>query len=324
MRDAFIIEDADAGARLDRLLFARGYSLSRTAVQRAIAQGDICLNGKICKPGCKVKAGDVVEGDVKLPVELAARPQKIDLNIVYEDEHIIVINKQRGMVVHPAAGSVEGTLVNALLYRCPDITGVGDRIRPGIVHRLDKDTTGLMVVAKNGRAHLNLARDIQRREVKRIYLAFVYGMPEDARGIIDAPIGRHPTDRKKMSIRQDGRVASTGYRVLECHDGISLVEATLMTGRTHQIRVHMAAIGHQVVGDPVYGPRRIPSAVKSPAVRHLIEELKGQALHAFRLSFRHPATGEEMCFEAPLPPDTALLLDALRAAPDEEVEEIGF
>ncbi|MDD4558576.1 MAG: RluA family pseudouridine synthase [bacterium] len=324
MKDAFIVEKTETGLRLDRLLFEKGYSPSRTAVQRAIAQGDIRLNGMICKPGCKVKAGDVVEGDVKLPAEPIVRPQKIKLDIIYEDEYIIVINKPRGLIVHPAAGSTEGTLVNALLHHYPDIAGIGDHMRPGIVHRLDKDTTGLMVAAKNAAAYLNLARDFQRRDVKRIYLALLYGRPEAKKGIIDAPIGRHPIDRKRMAVRRDGRHAATEYRVIESHDGISLVEATLMTGRTHQIRVHMAAIGHPVAGDHVYGPRRIPAAVQSAAVRHLIESLKGQALHAFRLGFRHPVTGKEMCFEVPLPPDITLLLNTLRADPGEEAEEIDF
>jgi 23S rRNA pseudouridine1911/1915/1917 synthase len=324
MKDAFVVGETEAGLRLDRLLFEKGYSPSRTAVQRAIVQGEIRLNGMICKPGSKVKAGDVVEGDVKLPAEQIIRPQKIKLDIIYEDEYIIVINKPRGLVVHPGAGSAEGTLVNALLHRYPDIVDIGDHTRPGIVHRLDKDTTGLMVAAKNATAYLNLARDFQRRDVKRIYLALVYGRPEAKRGIIDAPIGRHPVDRKRMAVRRNGRHATTEYRVVESHDGISLVEAALMTGRTHQIRVHMAAIGHPVVGDPLYGPGRIPAAVRSTAVRHLIEGLKGQALHAFRLAFKHPATGKKMCFEVPLPPDISLLLNTLRIDSGEEVGKVDF
>lgn len=312
MTGALIVGAEDAGKRLDLLLYEKGYAPSRAIIQRAVVQGHISVNGGRCKPGFRVRPGDTIEGCIRPAEELAAVPQDIEVDILYQDDDIIVVNKPRGMVVHPAAGSREGTLVNALLFHCPGLTGVGDRIRPGIVHRLDKDTTGLLVIAKNSQAHINLSRAIQHRQVERRYLALVYGRPEKDEGIIDAPLGRHRVDRKKMAINPDGRSALTRYRTKERYRGMTLLDVSLMTGRTHQIRVHMAAIGHAVVGDPLYGPARIPQQVAADAdIKHLIESLGGQALHAARLTFDHPINGERMDFEAPLPDDMAALLAAL-------------
>lgn len=230
-------------------------------------------------------------------------PEEIPLDIVYEDADLVVVNKPRGMVVHPAAGNYRGTLVNALLNHCRDLSGINRALRPGIVHRLDKDTTGLLVVAKNDTAHLDLACQIKERRVKRQYLALVHGHPPQE-GTVDAPIGRHPVHRKKMAVEpRHGRPAVTHFRVLERYPGYALVEARLETGRTHQVRVHMAYIGHPLLGDPVYAPRR-------PRLG-----LAGQALHACTLGFRHPRTGEYLEFRAPLPRDFEEVLEHLRDKP---------
>ena len=222
------------------------------------------------------------------------------MEIVYQDADIAVINKPKGLVVHPAAGNAQGTLVNALLYCLDGLSGINGEIRPGIVHRLDKDTSGLLVVAKNDTAHRDLEKQIKNREVKRVYQALVHGTPEPEDGAVNAPIGRHRTDRKKMAVVPDGRYALTHYRVLEHLGGSSLIEARLETGRTHQIRVHMASIGHPVIGDTVYGKGRETLG------------LKGQALHAIQLGFRHPASHEWVQFNAPLPDDFQQALEKLR------------
>ena len=218
---------------------------------------------------------------------MTALPEKIDLDIVYEDDDVIVVNKKNGMVVHPAAGNESGTLVNALLKHLDNLSGIGGEIRPGIVHRIDKDTSGLLLVAKNDRAHVSLSEQIKAHTVHRAYKAILIGGFKDDEGFVDAPIGRHPTDRKKMAIVPDGREARTNWQVLQRLKGATLIEARLTTGRTHQIRVHMASIGHPVLGDPVYGPKKSPYAVSG-----------GQLLHAYRIGFVHPVTGKELLFEA--------------------------
>jgi len=231
---------------------------------------------------------------------MEARPKPIPLDIVYEDDDIIVINKPQGMVVHPAAGARAGTLVNALLAHTRGLSGIGGKERPGIVHRLDKDTSGLLVVAKHDRAHISLARQLQAREVLREYAAIVHGRVRADRGRVDAPIGRHPVNRKRMAVVFGGRPAVTDYEVLERFAEYSYLRLVLQTGRTHQIRVHMAHLGHPVVGDPVYGSRRSPW------------ELEGQCLHARRLGFRHPRTGAWMTFTTPLPEHMERVLEDLR------------
>lgn len=230
-------------------------------------------------------------------------PENIPLDILYEDSDIIVVNKARGMVVHPATGIYTGTLVNALLYHCKDLSGINGEIRPGIVHRLDKDTSGVMVAAKNDTAHLDLAEQIRTKTAHRIYWAIVYGNIKEEAGIIKGDIGRHPTDRKKMAIvHEHGKPAVTHFRVLERFGDYTLVECRLETGRTHQIRVHMTSIGHPLVGDPKYGPRRsCPFAIE------------GQALHSLQLELTHPRTRERMTFKAPLPEDMEKILRTLRA-----------
>ncbi|OUM98738.1 MAG: RNA pseudouridine synthase [Firmicutes bacterium ZCTH02-B6] len=298
-RELIVPADAD-GQRLDRWLAAAGVGPSRAFVQRLIDGGLVQVEGRPAAASHKLRPGQRVTVYIPPPEPAEAQPEAIPLDVVYEDEDVIVINKRQGMVVHPAAGNRAGTLVNALLAYCPDLSGIGGKERPGIVHRLDKDTSGLLVVAKNDRAHISLARQIQAREAVREYVAIVHGRVSSDRGRIDAPIGRHPVDRKRMAVVPGGRSAVTDYEVLERFPGYTCVRAKLQTGRTHQIRVHMAHIGHPVVGDPVYGPRRCPW------------NLNGQCLHAFRLGFRHPRTGEWMSFTAPLPPHMEKVLRDLR------------
>ena len=251
------------------------------------------MDGRVEKANARVKQGSTVELTLPEaePVELT--PQNLPLDIVYQDSDIVVVNKARGMVVHPAAGNPDGTLVNALLYWVKDLAGIGGELRPGIVHRIDKDTTGLLVVAKNDAALNSLAEQIQQKTAKRTYLAIVDGVVRQDEGRVDAPIGRHPKDRKKMAVVPNGRAAATNYRVLERYDGHTLVECVLETGRTHQIRVHLARIGHPVTGDPLYG--------KTDGRLHL----HAQALHAFKLVLTHPTSGVRMEFFA-LPPSDFL------------------
>jgi 23S rRNA pseudouridine1911/1915/1917 synthase len=290
--------DAD-GMRLD-VAIARdpSFGRSRSFARKLIDDGLVFVNGRVAKPSQALKAGDSVEYSVPPAIPIEALPEQISLDIVYEDGDIVVINKERGMVVHPAAGNLTGTLVNALLAHCKDIGVIGDKIRPGIVHRLDKDTTGLLVVAKNERALHGLQAQIKSKRARRTYLALVIGNPPDE-GDIDAPVGRDPHNRKKMAVVPSGRSAQTHFLVIERFPNLALLMVTLGTGRTHQIRVHMAHIGFPVYGDTVYGPHR-PS-----------KELPAQALHAVELAVDHPATGERMVFQAEPPDDFARLLRGL-------------
>jgi 23S rRNA pseudouridine1911/1915/1917 synthase len=290
----------ETGARLDMFLAGRFEQYTRSRIKNLIDEGKATVNGKTAKAGLKLAAGDAVELDVPELAAVDTQPEEIPLNIIYEDSSLLVINKPRGMVVHPAAGNKNGTLVNALLNHCTDLSGIAGELKPGIVHRLDKDTTGLLVVAKNDRAHLSLSKQIGEKSAKRIYLALVEGNITQDQGRVDAPLGRSLSDRKKIAVVEDGRQAATEYFVLERFSGITLVECHLETGRTHQIRVHMRHIGHPVVGDLTYGARR---------QRYT---LVGQLLHAARLEFTHPETGERMKFEAPLPDDFAKVLEGLR------------
>ncbi len=285
--------------------------LSRAAAQRLIREGNVLLNGRASKPSESVKTGDELRVTIPPPVEAAARPQPIALNVVYEDEDLIVVNKPSGMVVHPGAGNPDGTLVNALLHHCRELAGVGGKLRPGIVHRLDKETSGLLVAAKNDAAYRSLQQQIQVRTAVREYWALVWGCVENDEGRIEAPIGRHPRHRQKMAANvPHARNAVTDYRVLERFKRMTLLQAHLQTGRTHQVRVHFAHIGHPVVGDPLYGRGRASGLAQF--MRELVAGLHGQALHARRLCFDHPHTGERLEFEAPLPEDFATLLDVLR------------
>lgn len=278
----------ETGERLDVYL-AKVLTLSRSMIKKIIDDGGVLLNGKTAKPSQIVNAGDTVAVRYQRPVEASAKPQTIPLEILYEDEELIVVDKPRGMVVHPAAGNPDGTLVNALLAHCQDLSGIGGVLRPGIVHRIDKDTSGILVVAKTDRAHLGLAKQFHDHTIERRYIAIVHGILKQTEGTILGPIGRHPFRRTEMAVVARGRRAVTHYRCLEQMAKYAKIEARLETGRTHQIRVHLSHIGHPLVGDPVYGRKneRVP--------------IEGQALHAAVLGFVHPLSGETLRFEAKLP-----------------------
>ena len=303
IRHRLVVKD-DIGERLDVWLSrADGLSLSRSHAQKLIREGRVLLNGSPGKSSSKVRRDDEVVVEIPDPEPVDAVPEDIPLDVVYEDPDVLVVNKPRGMVVHPGAGVKSGTLVNAVLHRCGDLLGINDVIRPGIVHRLDKDTTGLMVVAKNAASYESLAGQIRNRTVERVYLALVHGLVKEGEGTVEAPIGRHPVHRKRMAVvRTGGRQAVTTFRVVERFRAHTLLECRLKTGRTHQIRVHMAYIGHPVVGDPVYGRKKGDSGMG----------LRGQALHAWRLSFDHPRTGRRLTFTAPVPDDFQAILSRLR------------
>lgn len=287
----FIVSAENAGVRIDKFLAEADGELTRSAIVKLIEEENITVNGAVPNKNLKLKAGDRVELFVPEPVLPEAKPENIPLDIVYEDDDLLVVNKPRGMVVHPAAGNPDGTLVNALLYHCGDsLSGINGVLRPGIVHRIDKDTSGLLIVAKNDFSHKLLAEQIKEHSFTRKYRAVVCGNIKDDEGTINAPIGRHPTERKKMAVTmKNSREAVTHYKVLERFGKYTYVELTLETGRTHQIRVHMAYIGHPVAGDPVYGGKKY------------LASLNGQCLHAFFISFVHPRTGGTLTLSAPLP-----------------------
>jgi len=281
----------DSGVRIDAYLANTLENQSRSYIQKLIDEAEVTVNGKTVRSNYKVKAGDEIEVTIPDPVKLDVAPENIDLDIIYEDNDIIVVNKPKGMVVHPAAGNYSGTLVNALLAHCEgslsDINGV---IRPGIVHRIDKDTTGILVVAKNNEAHEGLSEKLKVHDINRVYTAICEGVIKEDSGTVDAPIGRHPVDRKKMAVNtRNGRHAVTHFKVLERFKNATLIEARLETGRTHQIRVHMSYIGHPLLGDEVYGRKTQKF------------KLQGQALHATVLGFEHPVTGKYMEFSSELP-----------------------
>ncbi|WP_432432715.1 RluA family pseudouridine synthase [Cohnella rhizoplanae] len=293
-----------AGARIDKFLAdaIQDESVSRSQIQDWIRDGHVLVNGQRVKPNAKLQAGNSVQVQVPDAAPIEALPEDIPLNVVYEDADVIVIDKPRGFVVHPAPGHASGTVVNALLHHCRDLSGINGNMRPGIVHRIDKDTSGLLMAAKNDLAHASLARQLKDHSVTRRYTALVYGNVPHDRGTIDAPIGRDSGDRKLFTVTEKGaKRAVTHFTVLERFGDYTLVELQLETGRTHQIRVHMKYIGHTIVGDPFYGGR---------AGRTL--GMAGQALHAGVLGFDHPRTGERLSFEAPLPEDMEHALYMLR------------
>lgn len=291
-----------AGERLDVFLTRQQPDLSRAHVQKLITEGAALVDGAVRKANYKLRGGEQVSLTVPEAAPVEIKAEDIPLDVLYEDEDIIVVNKARGMVVHPAAGVNTGTLVNALLYHCHDLSGINGEIRPGIVHRLDKDTSGVMVCAKNDKAHIDLAEQIRTKAAHRIYWAIVHGNIKEEAGIIKGDIGRHPTDRKKMAIvRENGKPAVTHFKVLERFGDYTLIECRLETGRTHQIRVHMTSIGHPLVNDPKYGPKK-----PSPFA------IEGQALHSLTLTLTHPGTGEPMEFSAPVPEDMQRILTGLR------------
>ena len=285
-------------SRLDQFLVSQETGLTRSQLSRLIVDGQVKVNGRSAKPSNKVRVGDTILLAVPPPKSTDVVAQDIPLSVVYQDEHLVVIDKPAGLAVHPGPGHPDRTLVNALLALCPDIQGVGGEIRPGIVHRLDKDTSGLMMVAKTHRSHIDLSNQIKAREVTKGYLALVEGIPCPLTGNIDAPLGRHPRRRTRMSVVVGGKEARTSYKTIEHLSRNSLIELYLETGRTHQIRVHMAHIGHPLVGDTLYG--------KSSCLvnRHF--------LHAFHLAFKHPSTKQMLEFSTSLPPDLAAAVSTLR------------
>lgn len=298
----------ESGMRLDAYIAAVS-DLSRSAAARLIEAGSVTVNGRLAEKKRAIAEGDVVEITLPEPEECEAQPEDIPLDVVYEDDDIIVINKPQGMVVHPAPGNYSGTLVNALLFRCRDsLSGIGGVMRPGIVHRIDKDTSGLLVVAKNDFAHTALSEELKYHGIEREYHALVKGGFGEDTGTIDLPIGRHPIDRKKMAVlknSESAREAVTHYEVLARYGNISYLKLMLETGRTHQIRVHMSYTGHPLLGDEVYGQSKIPFEKRHAPL------LNGQALHAKRLSLTHPRTGERMTFECELPENFKELLEIL-------------
>lgn len=318
-----IVVDAEtAGGRLDAVLARAVPVFSRNRIKDLILSGSVAINGQtLNEPKYRVKAGETITLAAPEPIEATPEPENIPLDILYEDRHLIVINKPVGMVVHPAPGSLTGTLVNALLHHCGDsLAGIGGVKRPGIVHRLDKDTSGVMVVAKTEQAHNHLAAQFadhgRTGPLRRAYIAYVWGHTQQARGTVDAPLGRDPNTRLKQAVRRDGREAITHYAV-EARFGeegwdITRLKCELETGRTHQIRVHMAHIGHPLVADPIYASGFATKANRLPEVlKSAVLALRRQALHAAKLGFEHPATGEAMHFTAPLPPDLAELAAVL-------------
>ena len=280
-----------SGIRLDKFISDANIDLSRSAAVNLIENGAVLVNDSVVSKKYKLSQGDIVVVNVPDPTPYEAKAENIPLDIVYEDECLLVVNKPKGMVVHPAAGNYDGTLVNALLYHCGDsLSGINGVLRPGIVHRIDKDTSGLLLVAKNDMAHASLAHQIKEHSLTREYAAVVYGKLREPEGVIDAPIGRNPNDRKKMAVTdKNSRPAVTHYYTVEEFEKFTFVRLRLETGRTHQIRVHMAYIGHPVAGDAVYGPRNV------------ITELGGQCLHARLLGFNHPVTGERIELSSELP-----------------------
>jgi 23S rRNA pseudouridine1911/1915/1917 synthase len=313
-RHELVAAEEDAGRRLDAWLAARIPGLSRARLQALVEDGRVRVDGAAARASLRVRAGQTAVVEVPPAAAAQPRPQDIPLAVVHEDAHLLVIDKPAGLVVHPGAGSEDGTLVNALLARVRDLSGIGGVLRPGIVHRLDRGTSGLLVVAKDDATHRALVEQFASRTVEKEYLALVLGAPAGSRGEVDAPIGRDPVHRQKMSVRAPrGREARTRWSVEERLDGATLLRVRIHTGRTHQIRVHLASIGHPVAGDAVYGGTRTPPS-KRAAAREALGSLGRPALHSARLSFTHPATGERVTFVSPLPKDVADALERLRAA----------
>ena len=306
-RSEYIVPPGESRTRLDIFLSRNLLELTRSRVKKLIEGGHVLVNGRITKAGALLSTGSLVT--VVIP-EISAsdvEPEDIPISILFEDSHLLVLDKAPHMVVHPSHGHPNGTLVNALLHHCGDLSGIGGISRPGIVHRLDKGTSGVMVVAKNDPAHQSLARQFKEHTILRTYLAAVRGAMDDDEGIIDRPLGRHVRDRKRIAVREDGRAAVTKYSVTARRGGISMVELRPRTGRTHQLRVHLSSVGHPILGDPTYGGGVVSLHVKDPQFRAILRSLTRPALHAFRLGFVHPADGSEMIFESPPPEDLAPL-----------------
>jgi 23S rRNA pseudouridine1911/1915/1917 synthase len=307
------VTERESGRRLDRFLSGTHPNLSRSQAKNLIEKHLIFLNQKPTKPSAHLKTGDAVSGFLPKPEPLFLQPEPLPLTVLYEDPSLIVIDKPSGMVVHPAYGNPSGTLVNALLYHCKDLAGINGVLRPGIVHRLDKDTSGVMVVAKEDEAFHHLTQQFRSRTVEKVYLALVFGRFEANEGLIDSAIGRHPSERKRMSTRtRKGRAAVTRWKKVEEFDGCTLLEIFPQTGRTHQIRVHLSSIGHPVLGDPLYGRKSRPGTIHDPVLKACVKRLNRQALHARRLGFTHPRTGERVQFVSPIPEDMKEVLEVLQ------------
>ncbi len=306
---SFVVTQADAGARLDAYLARHIEGWSRARLQRLIEAGDVLVNSKLAKASHKVSANDEIEVELTPPPESNFTPENIPLEIVFEDDHVIVINKPAGLVVHPAAGVKSGTLANALAYHFQTLANAGS-IRPGIVHRLDKDTSGLLVAAKTEAAHESLGDQFRAREVFKNYVALVYGVVKQDSGRIEQPIARDPRNRTRMAIVPGGRGALSLYKIRHSYDAFTLLDVELKTGRTHQIRVHLAWLKHPVVADELYGGGR-ENSVRDVQLRARIRKLKRQFLHAEQLGFKHPQTGEPIKFVAPLPGELSQFLEAL-------------
>lgn len=309
-----LVDEPDSGRRLDLFVVSRIATCSRAVAAGLIRSGGIRVQGAVKKPGYRVRPGDEISGCIPPPRPVDLVPEPIKIDILYEDKHLIVVNKQADLVVHPAPGHLTGTLVHGLLYHCSDLEGIGGELRPGIVHRLDKDTSGTLVVAKNAVALQHLAGQFKSRKIKKDYLALVHGEMQADSGTISLPVGRHPTDRKRMSTAsRKSRAAETAWQVRKRLWGATLIDLNLKTGRTHQIRVHCAAIGHPIVGDTVYGGRRTRKTItKGNGLSDIFGAVTRQMLHARRLEFVHPATETTVTFEAPVPQDMQKLISALR------------
>jgi 23S rRNA pseudouridine1911/1915/1917 synthase len=306
-RQSLVVPPEEEGTRIDRYLAGVLAGQSRSQIQRLIKDGKVRILDRDVRPNRSVHAGETITVEFPEPEPATPQPEALHLDIVYQDSDVVVVNKPAGMVVHPAAGHAQGTLVNALLHDIQDLSGIGGELRPGIVHRLDRGTSGLMVVAKNDKAHVELSRQFQDREVEKEYVALVWGVVQAGKRI-DLPIGRDPADRKKMSAKaRRARSAATRITKALHLPGVSLIHVAISTGRTHQIRVHLSAIGHPIVGDSVYGGlRRRVAADLRPVLA-----LERPFLHAFRLVFHHPSDGRKMEFEVPLPPDLQSVVDAI-------------
>lgn len=311
-----VVGAEEAGVRLDAFLASHLKEISRTRVQRAIVDGDILVNQRVAKPSYRLRDGDQIEIDLPEPPPIELVPEPISLNIVFEDNDLIVVNKPAGMVVHPGAGIESGTLANALVYHFNSLSGSGGRTRPGIVHRLDKETSGLLVIAKNDVAHERLSDQFRERQVFKMYTALVYGRVSAERGEIEARIGRSRHNRTRMSVLRGGagRTAHTIFEVAERHQNFTLLKVQIKTGRTHQIRIHLAHIGHPVVGDATYGGGR-ENSIRNAGIKHAVQSLGRHFLHSAELAFTHPRSGERLMFSSPLPEELNRLL--LRIASEE-------
>ena len=299
--EKYIVEKENVNKRIDAFLANKNPEQSRVAIQRLIENEKVLVNGKKIKPSYKIQENDEIAMEEIEPVEVALKAQEIPLDIIYEDKDIIVVNKPKGMVVHPGNGNPDGTLVNAIMAICKDsLSGIGGEIRPGIVHRLDKDTSGIIIVAKNDKAHINLSEQIKDHKVKKTYIALVKGIVKENTATINMPIGRSEKDRIKMAVTKKGKEAITHFKVLKRYDKYTLLQVNIETGRTHQIRVHLSQIGYPIVGDEVYSKGKNEW------------NIKGQCLHAKSLEFVHPTTGEKMYLEAPLPEYFQEILEELK------------